>query len=210
MEPEPYLVYMRECVIGGSFRPFHNGHYELIKIASKENDKVNIFVSLADRGGQDDEAKIYGTDTQQIWEEHIIPILPINVSVIFCQAPVRDIYKFIGDANLSKSNNTYSVYADPSDIDDYYPELVRHKYFGKLYTKGRVVFIPTPRSTTCEISGTELRKMIFYGMKDEFCSFMPETMFNKEKVWETLYNNHKNKLNPNNYQITNDFFKYSR
>ena len=196
---------MRQAIICGSFKPLHQGHFELIKMASHENDKVIIFASTSDRGVEKDEAKVFGEDMKYIWKTHIVPILPVNVSVIFSNSPVREVYKYIGEANINNSPFTYSVYADPIDIDDYYPEFVRNKYFDKIYKNGRVIFLPILRSSTCEISGSDLRKMLFYDMKDEFISFIPEEL-DKEVIWNILHTRYTKERKPTEQEITRNFF----
>ena len=199
---------MRQGIIGGSFKPLHQGHFELIKMASRENDKVIIFASTTDRIGEKDEAKVFGEDMKYIWETYIIPMLPINVSVIFSSSPIREIYKYIGEANVSNSPFIYSIYADNHDIDDYYPEFVRNKYFDKIYKNGRVIFLPILRSSTCEISGSDLRKMIYYGMKDELISFLPEEL-DREIIWKILHTRYTKERKPTEEEITRSFFGHS-
>ena len=41
---------MRVGIVAGSFKPYHAGHHAMVEKAAKENDKVELFVSLSSRG----------------------------------------------------------------------------------------------------------------------------------------------------------------
>lgn len=195
------------ALIAGNFKPpIHVGHFELIKNASRENNFVKVFVSSCDRGGNDNEAKILHQDAEYIWTAYINHILPANVGIKFCDAPIKEIYRILGQANESMSlQDHYRIYTDVNDVDDYYPELSRQKYFGNLYKRGHATFFPILRKDTADISGTQMRQMIYYNMKNEFLRFLPEEI-DGNAVWNMLYNRHYSFMHPSEREITYDFF----
>lgn len=197
---------MRTGIICGSFKPFTSGHRKLIELASTENENVLVFASLKDRKNDEFEAKIYGEDMEIIWNQYIIPFLPVNVEVVFTQSPVREVYSFLGEMNEIGSPYIYKIYGDPDDIFQNFPTKSRERYFGDLYSSGRIKFIPVPRTNTEDISGSKMRQFLKTGMKREFMYYLPDGPgIEKEKVWSLLYGRFLRKSKPTNRRLTQDF-----
>jgi len=74
-----------------SAKPFHLGHYRLIKRAETENDVTLVFVSLSSRGVKKvsrdgkkievpdaGDTPIFGSDMAEIWNLHLVPHLDLD------------------------------------------------------------------------------------------------------------------------------------
>lgn len=177
---------MRIGLVPLSGKPVHAGHVGLIKIASRENDHVLLFVSLSDRK-RPGEVTILGSDMEKIWKGHIEPTLPGNVSITYTSggSPVRYVYETIGKANEEGSEDTYVIYSDPVDIEHNYPERNLEKYAGDLYAKGRIILEPIQRTETVDVSGTKMRAWLASGDKESFVSHLPPGI-DGDAVWDTL------------------------
>ena len=57
---------MRVGIVAGSFKPYHKGHHEMVKIAASENDRVIFFVSTSDRVKKG-QHPLYGSDMRKTW-----------------------------------------------------------------------------------------------------------------------------------------------
>lgn len=197
---------VKTILIGGSFAGCpHQGHFELIKMASRAGDKVLLFVSAGDRQKNKDEAKIHAEDSRTIWENCVMDYLPVNVDVIFCSSPIRQIYGFLGKMNENGSWDNFEVWGS-DDLEDNFPNLAREKYFGTLHKSGRLKFKPISRHETCPISGSQMRTLLAKGMKNEFLSFLPDEICSEHnKIWEILHGRFMREENPNPEAMTKDF-----
>ena len=160
-------------------KPLHAGHWNLIERASRENERVDVLVSTADRKG------IKGEDMVEVWERFLIPRLPANVAVTFVKNPIRHLYTILGEASQGGSIDTFVVYSDPDDIRDRFPMDSQLKYFGPLVKRGQVAFEAVERLGETDISGTQMRTFLERGMRDEFMSFLPEGI-DALGVWNVL------------------------
>ncbi len=175
---------MKVGMIGGAMKPVTKGHWALIKRASKENDRVLLFISTSDRGNSN-EALITGSDMREIWESHLMLHLPPNVNVEFGGSPIKKIYETLGEANENHSIDTFRVYSDPVDIEARFPEDKQQKYFGELYKHDQVEFVAVERSGDMDVSGSQMRSLLKNGMKAEFISLLPEGV-DGEGIWKIL------------------------
>jgi citrate lyase ligase-like protein len=160
-----------------SAKPFTAGHDGLVRIACKENDEVHLYVSLSDRDN------ISGGAMAKVWKELIEPTLPANVKVTYGGSPVGNVYKELGEANEAGSQDIFSVYSDPTDLGRNFKSLER--YAGNLTQAGQIILRGIERSSTVEVSGTEMRGYLASGNKDAFVSKLP-TGLDGDKVWHVL------------------------
>ena len=184
---------MRIGLIGMSAKPYHAGHHALVVKAAGENDNVKLFVSLTDRVRKG-EVPIRGSDMLRVWEEHLIPIMPQNVTVDLgsSPSPVQKIYQVLAQAEEEGSEDTFTVYSDPTDTAVCYPVKNRIKYFPTLYDKGQVVFAceAAPESLsrgvgTPDVSGTSMRAALASGDREAFRAGMPPGV-DADAVFDTL------------------------
>jgi ATP sulfurylase len=172
-------------LIAMSAKPFHAGHAGLISWAAKENDEVHLYVSLSDRK-RPGELVILGSDMEQIWKKYIEQSLPKNVRVSYGGSPVANVYKELGEANESGSSDEFTIYADPEDLSQNYPEKSLDKYAGNLYHNGQIILKPIQRSQTVNVSGTKMRQYLAVGDKESFVANLP-TNIDRDAVWELLH-----------------------
>lgn len=170
---------MKIGLIPVSAKPYHAGHHALVEIAAGENDSVVLFVSTSDRTRKG-ELPIYGSDMLNIWKNHIEKILPGNVEVQYGGSPVRKVYEALSDAEKAGSEDTFTVYSDPTDTAQNYPEASRMKNFAELYDAGQVLFAAeenpgmfTRGQGTPDVSGTKMRAAIESGDIETFAAGMP-------------------------------------
>ena len=171
-------------LIGMSAKPYHAGHDLLVRKAANENEQVLLFVSLSDRK-RPGELPILGSDMKVIWEEHIEPSLPANVMVEYGGAPVSKIYKVLGEANESGSEDVYQIYSDPTDLQQNYPENSLEKYAGNLWSNNQIILRPTKRTSTVNVSGTAMRQFLSTGDKKNFIANLPKGI-DRNEVWNIL------------------------
>lgn len=171
-------------LIAGSYKPYHAGHDGLVRWAARENDEVHLFVSLSDRK-RPGEVPILGADMEKIWKSYIEPTLPKNVTVHYGGSPVRNLYDMLAKASESRSEDTYTIYSDPTDLAQNYPETNLLKYVGNLYNSGQIILKPIERVSTVNVSGTKMRQYIETGDKKSFISNLPKSI-DGNAVWDVL------------------------
>lgn len=160
-------------------KPYHAGHHALVTMAAAENDRVILFVSTSDRKRKG-EMPMLGSDMLRVWQEHLEDIMPPNVEIEYGGSPVQKVYQALGDAEAAGSRDTFTVYSDPQDTADNFPEKNRAKYFPGLYGAGQVVFAAeedpgrfTRGEGTPDVSGTKMRAAIASGDVETFRKGMP-------------------------------------
>ena len=159
-----------------SAKPYHAGHDGLVRIAAKENDRVMVFVADTTRDN------ISGAGMMQVWKQLIEPTLPNNVEVTYGGSPVGHAYKVIGDADQAGSQDTFSVYSDPDDANRM---ATLPKYAPNLMANGQVKFRPVERTSTVNVSGTQMRLWFDNDDKDQFIDHLPEGV-DGERYWDIL------------------------
>ena len=176
-------VGMKIGLIPMAAKPYHAGHHSLVKMASAENDKVLLFVSLSDRKRKG-ELTILGSDMAEIWKEEIEKILPSNVVPEYGGVPVRKVYDALGSAEKDLVDgitpSVYTVYSDPVDTARNYSEAYRLKYFPNAYQEGYVKFAAeenpegfTRGEGTPDVSGTAMRSSLQCGDRSTFAAGLP-------------------------------------
>lgn len=176
------------AIIAMSAKPPTAGHFALIRIAAKECDSVELFVSLNDRA-RPGEITIFGKDMDELWKSHIEPSLPKNVNVTYVtkETPVGKVYQFLGNKNENGSDDTYVIYSDPHDIQKSFSDGQLEKYLQDMYKRGKIVLEPVSRSETVDISGTKMRKFLANGDKEKFIENLPDIIQDRgEQIWNQL------------------------
>lgn len=153
-------------------KPYHAGHDGLIRIAAKENDEVIVFVSVMDRARKG-ELTIRGSDMKQVWDDYIEPILPDNVSVVYCQSPVQLVYKELEDAEARRDRTTkFRIYSDTQDIVKYTSNSLT-KSAPNLFSNNQIERRGVDRNETVNISGTKMRSFLEKGDVESFANYLP-------------------------------------
>lgn len=169
-----------------SGKPYHVGHDAMVRQASKQCDRVLLFVSTSDRA-RPGETPILGKDMEQIWKQFIQPTLPRNVEVAYGGSPVGHVWKALGKANEDGSEDTYVIFADAADLAQNFTENLLKKYCGNLFDAGQVKLEATERA----FSGTQMRAYLSSGDKESFIKHLPSQV-DGEAVWNVLYATAKN------------------
>jgi hypothetical protein len=145
-------------------KPYHAGHDGLIRIAAKENDNVIVLVSDRDRD------TISGAGMMRVWQELIQPKLPAHVEVVFCVSPVGKGFELLAKADEDGSQDTFSIYSDPADVGRF---KTLPKYAPHLTANGQVKDRAVARTTTVNVSGTQMRNWFDAGDQGSFLKHLP-------------------------------------
>lgn len=175
---------MKIGIVPMSGKPYHIGHDGLVRIAARENDKVRLFVSTADRK-RPGEIPISGADMQTIWRTQIEPTLPDNVEIVYTGIPIRAAWTEMGKASEEGSPDVFAIYSDPTDLAQNFPEKSLIKYTGNLFRNNQIILRPVQRSETVDVSGTRMRQWLQQGDKDSFIKHLPPRI-DGNAVWNIL------------------------
>jgi len=176
---------MKIGLLGMSAKPYHAGHDGLVRIASKENDSVMLFVSTTDRA-RPGELRVSGETMQLIWWDYIEPTLPSNVIIDYGGIPVSKVYSALEKAENKKSQDTFVIYSDEEDILKYTDENLMNSA-PTLFANGQIERRGISRSETVQVSGTEMREFI---EEDDMAGFIallpPAIQKNGKEIFELL------------------------
>ena len=159
-------------IYGGGFKPPIKGHLEVLQGALDkypEMDKVIVSVGSGVRDEIDQEESLLVWDIYQ-------KKLPVKVEVGASKTqPIRDIY------NLAKENPDKTIYwiigAREGREDDLQDIAARTKSIDK-YGNIEVKVIQTKDP---KVSGTNARKALLTGNKEEFFTYLPDNLTDEEK-----------------------------
>lgn len=151
----------------------------MIRRASSECDWVRVYVSLADRRRAGEPVPVLGSDMKLIWDELIVPGLPLNVEVVFGGSPVGNVWRDLGGDR--KGEDEYVIYAGPDDLDESFTDKLLLQYCGHLMEQGRIKREATQRLA----SGSEMRMMLALGDRAGFMAQLPPTI-DTARVWDVL------------------------
>lgn len=172
------------AIVPMAAKPYHAGHDGLIRLAAKECNRVEVFVSTSDRK-RPGEITVSGADMSDIWRTQIEPSMPSNVKINYVGNPVRSAWEFMGKANEEGSSDQFAVYSDPEDLAGNFPEKSLIKYTGTLYKKGQIILRPVQRTETVNVSGTKMRQFLAKGDKASFLKNLPQGI-DGEVIWNRL------------------------
>lgn len=154
-------------LVPGSFKPYHRGHDELIRLAAGENDLVLVFNSDATRG------EIDGRTMVNIINRFVKPTLPKNVRLMSVGVPVGALFQELEYAEKNKSEDAYTIYSDSEDIRKYGPNVLK-KYAPTLYENGQIWTRGVERGVeTTDVSGTKMREFLAAGDVRQFSKLLP-------------------------------------
>jgi len=149
---------MKIALVPMAAKPYHAGHDGLVRIASNENDKVQLFVSTTDRA-RTGELRVSGETMQLIWWDYIEPTLPDKVVIDYGGIPVAKVYAMLEDAEDKGSQDTFTIYSDEEDILKY-TDASLMKAAPQLFANGQIILRGIKRAETVEVSGTEMREFL--------------------------------------------------
>lgn len=177
---------MKIGIIAGSMKPIHIGHWKLIELASRECDRVELFVSLNDRSRKN-ERSVRGSAMQKVWTQHIEHLLPKNVSVTYVtrETPIRAAYDCIDSIIAGGTGDSLVIYGDSTDVVHNFSEKSLQKYFYEAWRRNLIRIEPVPRTSTVNVSGTQMRAWLTSGDFDNFAAHLPPGA-DSEAIWELL------------------------
>jgi len=159
-------------LVPGSFKPYHKGHDELIRLAAGENDLVLVFNSDATRG------EIDGRTMVNIINRFIKPTLPRNVRLMSVGIPVSALFQELEYAEEKASEDIYTIYSDSEDIRKYGPSVLK-KYAPTLFENGQIQTRGVQRGVeTTDVSGTKMREFLAAGDVRQFSKLLPPAVQN--------------------------------
>ena len=154
-------------LVPGSFKPYHKGHDELIRLAASENDLVLVFNSDATRG------EIDGRTMVNIINKFVKPTLPKNVRLMSVGVPVGALFQELEYAEEKASEDVYTIYSDSEDIRKYGPNVLK-KYAPTLFENGQLQTRGVQRGVeTTDVSGTKMREFLAAGDVRQFSKLLP-------------------------------------
>lgn len=166
---------IRIALIPGSFKPYHTGHDELVRLAAAENDVVHVYYSTSKRG------EISGASMKIVMEVFIVPTFA-NSNVVFIEAkitPVTSVFEELEAAEVEGSSDTYTVYSDAEDVLKYTPKKLE-KSAPTLYKEGRAGTRGVERGVeTTDVSGTLMRSYLETGDTVAFAAMLPASVRSK-------------------------------
>jgi len=174
-------------LIAMSAKPVHLGHWSLITMAAKENDVVELFVSISNRA-RSKEVPIYGADMQQIWTKYIESELPPNVSVTYGGSPVGNIYSYLEEQeDNNEPMNVYSIYSDEKDLQQNFGVNSLNNVVPLLLKNNQIKMRGVSRAGGIQISGTQMRNFLKNNNKEQFFNFLPPISNSKKNdIWDIL------------------------
>jgi hypothetical protein len=167
------------AVFGGAFKPPTKGHFDVVKKALddyKEIDKFIIYVGGGVRDGITQEQAI------QIWQMYK-ELLGDKVEIIPSKNPIGDVKRY--PKNNKKEKVYFVIGAREGREDDLADVAQRTAGVEETYPNTEVKVIPTPDGG---MSGTNARKALKSGNKEEFFTYLPEKVpaSEKESIWDLL------------------------
>jgi hypothetical protein len=165
------------AIYGGGFKPPTKGHFDLVKMALKdmpEIDKFLVYVGGGTRDGIEQEQSL------QIWDTYQ-EVLGNKVELVPSVAPIGDIMRYAKD---HPTEEVYFVIGYREGREDDLKDIAsRTKGVEEKYPNLKVKVIKTPAG---DMSGTNARKALKKGDKEEFFTFLPDEIPANEK--EEIYN----------------------
>jgi len=178
---------MKIALIPGAFKPYHMGHDDLVRIASREvgsDGIVKLFVSLGDRGVtktgkvKPGEFVIYGDRMRKVWDTYLRQAVESsypNVEVIYAiKSPVAHVFDELKEND--GSSNEYIIYSDTDDISTYKDATLRMTA-PNLFSRGLIVRRGVERGVeTINLSGTKMRGFLVSGDTEKFSLMLPNSV----------------------------------
>ncbi len=165
------------AIYGGGFKPPTKGHFDLVKTALKDFkdiDKFIIYVGSGVRDGIEQEQSL------QVWDIYK-ELLPSKVQIEPSATPIGDIMRY---AKNHPDEKVYFVIGYREGREDDLDDIKnRTKGVEEKYPNLEVRVIKTPSG---DMSGTNARKALKKGDKEQFFTYLPTEVPANEK--EDIYN----------------------
>lgn len=165
-------------------KPVHDGHWQMVKLASQECDEVLVITSTA---GRDELKPGVMTDAWKVvLEPQFHRDFPNATLIITSDSPVN-----LAVDKMRQLKDVTSEFAFYSDDEDARTKYSPPRLTGLLKDEALVAKVtprPVPRSETVQISGTKMREFLTDEDRSAFDDHVPRTLSPalKDKYWSIL------------------------
>lgn len=169
---------MKVGIVGGGFKPPHEGHYELVKQALAQVpdlDKMIIFVGKNVRDG------INQSQAVAVWNLYKDSLGSKVVIIPASKPPIGHIYSY---ATKNPEDQVY-WFLGARDEEDRADIASRTSYLEKNRGKYPNLNVEVIESTGTDVSGTATRKALRAGDKEAFFQALPDEV-DKDKVYDIV------------------------
>jgi hypothetical protein len=165
------------AIYGGGFKPPTKGHFDLVKTALKDFKDIDKFIIYVGGGVRDG---IEQEQSLQVWDIYK-ELLPSKVQIEPSATPIGDIMRY---AKNHPDEKVYFVIGYREGREDDLDDIKnRTKGVEEKYPNLEVRVIKTPSG---DMSGTNARKALKKGDKEQFFTYLPTEVPANEK--EDIYN----------------------
>jgi len=173
----------RIALFPGKFKPPHKGHYEFVNQVAKRSDVDNVIVLISPV----DKAEVSAEESLEIWSRFLSsPDASPNISVDIAdyRSPVTTVYEFLADPVKSRPKDTILLIKSSKDEGD--ARFQNAKAYAERHNPGvsveEIEEDPITSSTGVVFSAEDLREFITANKKEEFLSYMPDSI-DGEEIW---------------------------
>jgi len=173
----------RIALFPGKFKPPHKGHYEFVNQVAKrpDVDKVMVLISPVDK------TEVSAEESLEIWSKFLSsPDASPNISVDIAdyRSPVTTVYEFLADPVKSGPKDTILLIKSSKDEGD--TRFQNAKTYAERHNPEvsieEIEEDPVTSSTGVVFSAEDLREFITANKKEEFLSYMPDSV-DGEEIW---------------------------
>jgi hypothetical protein len=159
------------ALFGGGFKPPTKGHLEVVLQGLKENPEVSQVYILVGSGARNG---VTQAEAVKIWEMYQ-KFIPVTSQIIPVQSPFSFFKTYLTD---HKDEKVYVFIGARPDNEEDDKDVAERSAYVKKYSENA---IPVKVQTKGGVSGTMARKAALSGNNEEFISYFPSKLSDKEK-----------------------------
>ena len=159
------------ALFGGGFKPPTKGHLEVVLQGLKENPEVKQVYILVGSGARNG---VTQAEAVKIWEIYQ-KFIPVASQIIPVQSPFSFFKTYLTD---HKDEKVYVFIGARPDNEEDDKDVAERSAYVKKYSENA---IPVKVQTKGGVSGTMARKAALSGNNEEFISYFPSKLSDKEK-----------------------------
>lgn len=170
-----------------SAKPFHAGHYHLVKKAVTECSSVKLFIGTGNRNKGVGKS-ISGEKMLYLWRIYFERYMPEknNIEFIYEGVPVRNVYEELDKLKKENVDLKVAIYSG-NEIEKNGKSLIWNRYnkiINDPYWNKKIDFISVERGKegSPDISGTQMRNYLSKYCKDQFFSGLPDYLCEEQKL----------------------------
>ncbi len=173
-----------------SAKPFHSGHYYLVKKAVTECSSVKLFIGTGNRNKGTGKS-ITGEKMMHLWKNFYQPYMPNknNIEFVYEGVPVRNVYEELDRIKSNEEKTSVAIYSG-NEIEKNGKTLIWNRYnklINDSYWANTLTFVSVERGIdhTTKISGTDMRMYLYNSNEKDFFKYLPEYLNYEQK--ESIY-----------------------